>query len=153
MLPLTYIPSLGFELMNCRETQISEEIAADKGIITAKDSFLNWKGRNICKLIGYLPLLGTIMALSRTINILSISKERMSNKFNWIARGAIEFLSLGFLLIIPDIIATLYRNYYMENDDKPLEGVFVDSNGNPQPLDAFDLTSPSAGCKGVKSIS
>lgn len=125
MQPLTYIPSLGFELQSCHDVRVSEEIAADEDSILKKDAFLNWRGRNLSKIVGYFPVIGTIMAIYIFTRVLSISSESLTNKVNWIARNSIQFLSLGALLFIPDLIATLYRKYHMTNIST--QSLFVES--------------------------
>jgi hypothetical protein len=69
------------------------------------------KNHNMIKKVGYVPIVGCVVGIVR-IFIIATNQDWMGplpNKFNHIVRGTIEFLSLGFLLIIPDLIITIHR--------------------------------------------
>lgn len=74
-----------------------------------------WKTANIVKALGYIPLIGTLIGLSRISRAAKATKDELPNKFNHITRGCVELFSLGFLLSIPDLILTGYRAYHAEN--------------------------------------
>lgn len=172
MQPLNYIPVLGFETQNCHETRISDDIS-DRLDLGDHDTFTTWRGRNICKIAGYIPLIGTIVGLVHLKKINDVSKEgnldpeeydsaSLDNKVSWIVRSSIEFLSLGFLLLIPDLIATLYRYCYMENADQAPQPIVTPSGGSRRSLpelsahntpliitSASDATNPTSGSPSV----
>ncbi|MBS4166813.1 hypothetical protein NEOC65_001910 [Neochlamydia sp. AcF65] len=87
----------------------------------AKDESINnaakgaWKTANVIKALGYIPLIGTLIGLCRIAKAAKATKDEWPNKYNHIVRGCVEFLSLGFLLLIPDLILTGYRAYDVRN--------------------------------------
>jgi hypothetical protein len=74
---------------------------------------------NILKVVGYIPLIGTLLGIARILRAAKTTKDDLPNKFNHIARGCVELLSLGFLLLIPDLILTGYRAYHARNSNFP----------------------------------
>lgn len=66
---------------------------------------------NFITVMGYFPLIGTLVGISRILESSCASKENFPNKWNHFARGCVESLSLGFLLVIPDLIVTAVREY------------------------------------------
>jgi len=69
----------------------------------------SWRMANAGKIAGYIPLVGTLVGLFHMTNTLMTPKAQLPNKWQHIARDSIESLSLGFLLLIPDLIVTRYR--------------------------------------------
>ena len=72
---------------------------------------------NVANVIGYFPVIGTIVGLARIIFALYqiVSSETLDDEQKEyfraeIYRGAVEFLSLGIMFIVPDIIVTRARN-------------------------------------------
>lgn len=65
---------------------------------------------NFVKIVGYIPFFGTFAGILRINSALKATEEELPNKFNHIARGCIEMTSLGCLLLIHDLILTLWRN-------------------------------------------
>ncbi len=92
-------PAFGFEMPNDNYTNNN----VDKS---------SWKTTNISnnfsKFLGYNPFFGFAIGQMR---IEAAKKHPLPNKFNHIVRGCIESFGLGFLLLIPDIILTGYREY------------------------------------------
>lgn len=74
-----------------------------------------WKTANIVKALGYIPLIGTLIGIDRISKAMKATKDELPNKYNHIVRGCVELLSLGFLLLIPDLILTGYRAYNVRN--------------------------------------
>lgn len=106
---LNCIPVLGFETTNYHDVLISKEISANLNL-DKNDSFTSWNSRNVYKLAGYIPIVGTIVGIMHLIKIQNInSTVPLTNRCSWITRSTVELLSLGFLLLIPDLLATLYR--------------------------------------------
>ena len=75
----------------------------DRAVINAREI------DNYIKKAGYFPLIGTLFGLLRLCYAVTTDKKILPNKINHIIRGSIEALSLGFLLIIPDLLLTSYR--------------------------------------------
>lgn len=73
------------------------------------------KTANTVKALGYIPLVGTLIGLSRISRAVNANREDLPNKFNHIARGCVELFSLGILLLIPDLILTGYRTCHTRN--------------------------------------
>jgi hypothetical protein len=69
------------------------------------------KASNLQKVLGYLPLIGTIVGISRLRSVHQDKQRGTQNliKAHHLVRGSIELLSLGFLLLIPDLILTACR--------------------------------------------
>jgi hypothetical protein len=72
---------------------------------------------NLANVVGYLPIIGTIVGLVRMIftlyNIFSndtLENEQKEFYRAQIYRGSVEFLSLGIMFIVSDIIVTRARN-------------------------------------------
>ncbi|MBS4169910.1 hypothetical protein [Neochlamydia sp. AcF95] len=86
----------------------------------AKDA---WKIANIIKALGYIPLIGTLIGLSRISMAAKTLKEELPTKYNHIGRGCVELLSLGFLLLIPDLVLTAYRAYDVRNRNNRLDSI------------------------------
>lgn len=68
------------------------------------------KRMNRAKVVGMIPVVGSIMGLARIIFSCMISRRHLPNRSYHLIRGTIELLSLGFLLLIPDLIVTFSRN-------------------------------------------
>ncbi len=70
-----------------------------------------WRQRNIKKVVGYFPLLGILVGIGRVIRLAKNSNPQTPKTYiaKQTLRGTVEFLSLGFLLIIPDILSTVLR--------------------------------------------
>jgi hypothetical protein len=95
-----------------------EEFNQELGNSTAKSA---WKTHNIVKALGYIPLLGTLIGLGRISRSAKATQEELPNKFNHIVRGCIELCSLGFLLLIPDLILTSYRTCHAGNTNSSVK--------------------------------
>ena len=72
---------------------------------------------NVANVLGYIPLIGTIVGLARMIFALymvvtseSLDIEAKEYYRAEIYRGAVEFLSLGIMFVVLDIIVTRARN-------------------------------------------
>ena len=63
------------------------------------------KNSNKLKILSYIPLLGSFIGIWRLRR--TNAPTLKANRVKHIIRGSIEVLSLGFLLIIPDLIVTL----------------------------------------------
>ncbi len=68
-----------------------------------------WKTANLMKRLGWIPLLGTLIGINRISRTVKATKQELPNKVNHIVRGIFELFSLGFLLLIPDLILTRFR--------------------------------------------
>ena len=107
--------------LNIPELQGMPDITADPEYQKVMEEQYNnaakgaWKTANIVKALGYIPLIGTLIGLSRISRAAKATQEELPNKFNHIARGCIELFSLGFLLLIPDLILTGYRARHAGN--------------------------------------
>ena len=77
---------------------------------------------NISQTLAYIPIIGTIVGISRFMNTFQFAKifGFTPQRTIKLMRESIEILSLGFLFIIPDLIVTIYRYYY----DRPLGDSF-----------------------------
>lgn len=91
MINLHNYPAFGFESSNCKWGFNRQDM----------------KKRNIGKLIAYTPVIGTLLGLIRVLITLSDKSMPLKRKCSLIVRGSIEFLSLGILLLIPDLIASI----------------------------------------------
>lgn len=67
--------------------------------------------RTITKLLGYVPVLGCFVGYNRICAINDLPPHIAPNRVNHIVRGAFELLSLGFLLIIPDLLVSFGRHF------------------------------------------
>lgn len=124
MIQLSSIPAFGFETTFCNANMYRSRHGG-----TSLDTY------NISKKGGYIPILGTLVGLIRLIDVLD-KKSLMSkvpNKFSHVIRGSIEFLSLGFLLIIPDFILTKYR------DHKAKKAFSVNLQSDPTAMNLGDV--------------
>lgn len=72
---------------------------------------------NVANVVGYFPVIGTIVGLARMIFALYmiVSSETLDDQQKEyyraeIYRGAVEFLCLGVMFLVPDIIVTRARN-------------------------------------------
>lgn len=80
---------------------------------------------NLMNALGYVPILGTIIGIARIVFFQKPNadgesysrKEKSFSRFQ-IARGCIETLSIGIILIIPDIIFSINRALESEVADK-----------------------------------
>lgn len=77
-----------------------------------------WKTANIVKALGYIPLVGMLIGVNRIVKAARMESELLPNKYEHIARGCIEALSLGALFIIPDIALTIFREYNAKPEAK-----------------------------------
>lgn len=68
-----------------------------------------WKIANLMKILGCIPLIGTLIGINRISRVVKATKQELPNKVNHIVRGTFELFSLGFLLLIPDLILTGFR--------------------------------------------
>lgn len=59
---------------------------------------------NLVKVVAYFPLIGNVFGLARLIS--AVQTENLPNRWHHIVRASIEFLGLGFLLLIPDLYIT-----------------------------------------------
>jgi len=86
-----------------------------------------WKSRNITKGLAYIPIVGSLIGVLKFVGF--VAAKPVPNKVSYIARSTIEFLSLGFLLIIPDIIITIARkNDNKFNQGRPFSGEPLELN-------------------------
>lgn len=79
-----------------------------------------WKVANLVKVLGYIPLLGTLIGINRLARAVQADKNDLPNRCNHIVRGCVELLSLGALLLIPDLILTCYRGYQTPPQFEPV---------------------------------
>lgn len=68
---------------------------------------INRKKFNREKKLAYIPIVGIIFGIRRLKSAIKNEPVLKADRFKHIFRGAIETLSLGFLLAIPDLIVTL----------------------------------------------
>ncbi len=75
--------------------------------------------KNLVTVAGYIPVVGTIAAIAKLVLISRLEKEMSEDPIKQVVqnyltmqkiRSGIELTSLGFLLLIPDIIFTIERN-------------------------------------------
>lgn len=64
---------------------------------------------NQIKVLGYVPLLGTIVGIIKLVAVKQNAPLLQAYRFSHLARGVVETMSLGFLLFIPDLIVTLHH--------------------------------------------
>lgn len=80
---------------------------------------------NIASLVGYIPIIGTIMGICRIYLACDYLSDETSpgdiELYKWqILRGVLELTSLGVLLCgIPDLVATIWRNMPEEDEQAP----------------------------------
>lgn len=141
MINLTSAPAFGFETASCNAQEYYEDMyrnaydskrkqyaelspgqdfpLSDRDVnnICRNSAKTASKVANIVKVLGYIPLVGTLIGLSRISRASNASHEALPNKFNHTVRGCIELCSLGFLLLIPDLILTGYRAYQARSAD------------------------------------
>jgi len=108
-------------------TQATNTISPAFGYLTSNTTPEISSGRmkrNIHRVLGYLPVIGTIVGIARIIIVSKIfsvdptfiSKRTLSRSKWHVVRGAIESLSCGALLIIPDIVVTAIKYLkYLDN--------------------------------------
>lgn len=75
------------------------------------------KKMNTQKFMGYIPIIGCIVGYNRVTQVMNADIDSL-RKVVWILRGSLEFVSLGFLNAIPDLLATLYfeiREYQLQH--------------------------------------
>ena len=65
------------------------------------------KYTNITKILSYIPVVGSLIGIMRLHGARTNAPLLKADRVKHIIRGSIEALSLGFLLIIPDLIVTL----------------------------------------------
>ena len=114
MVRLISPPALGFETAtsNAKEYYYERKMRHSQRKIEP-DVFAKtaWKVANVVKVLGYIPLIGSFIGLARILKARASSQDEMPNRYHHIARGSVEFLSLGILLLIPDLIMTSYRAF------------------------------------------
>lgn len=91
------------DLRNDPESQQAMDSLADFGAQT------QWKCDNFERILGYIPLFGMLIGLIRISQIYKQTEKQLPNRCNHLLRGSIELCSLGFLLLIPDLIVTCNR--------------------------------------------
>ncbi len=95
------------------------------GFETAKNHYnygrsVDYSKVNRTKMVAYIPVIGTLLGAVR----LSIMKDKTNtlsltkNKRNWRIRCAFEIASLGFLLLVPDLIITAQREWAKRKHDR-----------------------------------
>lgn len=93
---LSQPPAFGFELFQCHNES-------------------DYRKCNVGKCYGYIPLLGMLFGLARIFDVsrskllITFQGLTLAGRVRHIIRGTIEFLNLGILLLIPDLILTAYR--------------------------------------------
>lgn len=78
----------------------------------------NYPVQNILNVLGWFPLLGTVIGSVRIGNmiIVSIADEKSGKRSHTkyyilsVTRGVVEIFSFGFVFVIPDVIASITRN-------------------------------------------
>lgn len=76
---------------------------------------------NVTKIMGYIPLIGILSAITRPLfarlgaSLITDPQAKTLHSYAWHLRGALEFLGLGLLLLIPDFIVTAYRAFPTRN--------------------------------------
>ncbi len=80
----------------------------------------NYTRVNNGKMVAYIPIIGSIIGALRLYTILE-KKQRYDvskapNKNQWIVRGALEACSLGFTLIVADLLVTARREWAARNN-------------------------------------
>ena len=65
-------------------------------------------GHNIAKIVGYVPVIGTLAGIIRLIQGI-VAEGNCPTRVWHIARGAIETLSLGIVWLPVDLIVTLVK--------------------------------------------
>jgi len=97
-----------------RESQVKATDITNSSEEETKDRF---KGVNVVTALGYIPILGIFTAYLRfTVVIENRDKESFSFKATMIVRAVIEAIGCGLLLLIPDIIVSIYRNKTLSVD-------------------------------------
>jgi hypothetical protein len=125
-------PVLGFE-----KTYSSPECGLE-----LKNSFpLCRNGDTWRKVLGYLPGFGVVIGIERVyIAVTKTPSSLIGRKIALITRGTLEFLGLGFLLMIPDLIATLFN----PTQSKPIPSispVLVAPPAQPANIQVFTVGS------------
>ncbi len=79
------------------------------------------KFMNKSKVLGYIPIIGTIMGILRLKDAAVDESNLHHDRVKHIVRGTVETLSLGFLLAIPDLIISFrHRHDQSEvSDEEP----------------------------------
>ena len=68
-----------------------------------------WKNGNRDKILGYLPVIGIFSGIQRFVKVSRFPEGYTKTKAQHVVRGIFEFLGLGFLLLIPDLIVSAVR--------------------------------------------
>lgn len=90
------------------------------GFETAKFSYnSSYSNRNKSKCLSYIPFISMFIGIGRMHDAL-IHAKTLGCKARHIIRGTIEFLNLGVLLLLPDLILTVYRKFLKPNADLKL---------------------------------
>ncbi|MFV0339412.1 MAG: hypothetical protein ACK5MA_02100 [Parachlamydiaceae bacterium] len=69
------------------------------------------KFMNKSKVLGYIPIIGTIMGILRLKDAAVDESNLHHDRVKHIVRGTVETLSLGFLLAIPDLIISFRHRH------------------------------------------
>lgn len=94
---LSHPPAFGFETARCRYN-------------------FEYQNRNKFTCLAYIPLVSMLVGVIRISGAYENAKT-LGSKVQHIIRGTIEFLNLGVLLLIPDLILTAYRHYLKSSID------------------------------------
>ncbi len=119
MSDLRILPVFGFETerhhLDERGSQILNNYSFQLLPIIRPQTENGWKSRNIMRIVFYIPIISTIIAISSLIFVkchakkgIPVPKELYSCGHK--VRDVFTALSLGALFIIPDVIATIWRN-------------------------------------------
>ncbi len=108
MSDLNFYPAVGFETA---KHHISQEYCDRVQQYNTLSKPEDWNKRNWEKIISYIPIVSTIVVIYLICIGLSIDKNMHPTNHRAIkVRVIFEALSLCSLYLIPDIIATIWRN-------------------------------------------
>lgn len=110
MSEISYIPAFGLETdrWNADGHRKSERADAKwQGTIFETGNYVK---ANCTKYQGWTPIYGSWIGYQRLSEICNTDPKVLTNRGWHIFRGVIELLSLGFLLIIPDLIITFFKS-------------------------------------------
>ena len=87
--------------------KIAHSLGGKIDFITKRRKTAMYKA-NASKIVGYIPVLGTIRGIGRIVDtFIHIDRVKPANN---LARGVIEMLSLGIFLLPVDLAVTAYRH-------------------------------------------
>lgn len=69
------------------------------------------KRQNIVKVLSYTPIVGTVLGIFFAVILISDNDLSKKDQFYMALRAVPLIVGVGFLFIIPDIIATFYTGY------------------------------------------